>query len=118
MNAPPRRIQLSREKGWRMPENTVKVDRSTNFGNPFRIGSVGLHPLEHLGEVEVRDGHHAVVLFDTWLFTTASGRALAERARAELRGKNLGCWCSLSQPCHADVLLKVANRATSGAGGR
>lgn len=27
-----------------------------------------------------------------------------------LRGKNLGCWCHLDQPCHADVLLKLANR--------
>jgi len=26
-----------------------------------------------------------------------------------LRGKNLACWCRLDQPCHADVLLKIAN---------
>ena len=31
----PRRVQLSRQKGWRMPANTVKVDRSTKWGNPF-----------------------------------------------------------------------------------
>jgi hypothetical protein len=29
--------------------------------------------------------------------------------RRELRGKNLACWCSLSEPCHAEVLLKLAN---------
>lgn len=29
--------------------------------------------------------------------------------RAELAGKNLACWCPLNQPCHADVLLKIAN---------
>ena len=28
---------------------------------------------------------------------------------AELRGKNLACWCALDQPCHADVLLELAN---------
>jgi hypothetical protein len=28
----------------------------------------------------------------------------------ELRGKNLACWCPLNQPCHADVLLELANR--------
>lgn len=33
--AGPVRIQLSRRKGWRMPENTVKVDRTTKWGNPF-----------------------------------------------------------------------------------
>ena len=26
-----------------------------------------------------------------------------------LAGKNLACWCPLDQPCHADVLLKIAN---------
>lgn len=31
----PQRIQLSRRKGWKMPPNTVKVDRATAFGNPF-----------------------------------------------------------------------------------
>lgn len=29
---------------------------------------------------------------------------------SELRGKNLACWCPLDQPCHADVLLELANR--------
>lgn len=32
-----------------------------------------------------------------------------EDIRAELRGKNLACWCPLDQPCHADVLLEIAN---------
>jgi hypothetical protein len=32
----PKRIQLRRTKGWRMPANTVKVDRSAKYGNPFR----------------------------------------------------------------------------------
>ena len=30
-----------------------------------------------------------------------------------LRGRVLACWCPLSQPCHADVLLELANGATS-----
>ena len=28
---------------------------------------------------------------------------------SELHGKNLACWCSLDGPCHADILLKLAN---------
>ena len=28
----------------------------------------------------------------------------------ELRGKNLACFCPLDQPCHADVLLELANK--------
>ena len=27
----------------------------------------------------------------------------------ELRGKDLACWCPLDKPCHADVLLEIAN---------
>ena len=27
----------------------------------------------------------------------------------ELKGKDLACWCPLSQPCHADVLLELVN---------
>lgn len=26
-----------------------------------------------------------------------------------LRGKNLACFCKLGEPCHADVLLELAN---------
>lgn len=32
-----------------------------------------------------------------------------ERIKAELRGRNLACWCPPGQPCHADVLLEIAN---------
>lgn len=32
-----------------------------------------------------------------------------ERIKAELRGKNLACWCRPGDPCHADVLLEIAN---------
>ncbi|MDT7935250.1 MAG: DUF4326 domain-containing protein [Sphingomonadaceae bacterium] len=39
--------------------------------------------------------------------------ALIDRAMAHglrvLRCKNLACWCPLDQPCHADVLLELAN---------
>ena len=32
-----------------------------------------------------------------------------DELRRELRGKNLAWWCPLDEPCHADVLLEVAN---------
>jgi len=32
-----------------------------------------------------------------------------EDVRRELAGKDLACWCPLSRPCHADVLLRIAN---------
>lgn len=36
-------------------------------------------------------------------------RVTAEQVRLNLRGKDLACWCPLDQPCHADVLLAIAN---------
>lgn len=34
----------------------------------------------------------------------------ADRIRNELAGSDLACWCPLDQPCHAGVLLEIANR--------
>lgn len=31
----------------------------------------------------------------------------------ELHGHDLACWCRLDQPCHADVLLELANADTT-----
>src|SRR4051812_46112620 len=90
----PRRVQLSRKKGWRMPAHTVKVDRTTAFGNPFPID----------------DGRaQSIARFREWISSTPEGQALAARARSELRGVNLACWRPLDGPCHADVLLEIAN---------
>lgn len=36
-------------------------------------------------------------------------RSTVAEIRAELAGKDLMCWCPLDQPCHADVLLELAN---------
>lgn len=97
----PIRIQLSRAKGWRMPPNTVKVDRSTIWGNPFVAAdyptaeqavarfraSLTMKPLPH------PESYMGIIL-----------------ARLpELRGKNLACWCKPGCACHADVLLELAN---------
>jgi hypothetical protein len=78
-----------------MPENTVKVDRTTKFGNPYPM----------LG-----DRAACVAAYRHWLETTRDGREIAELARKELRGRHLGCWCGLDQECHADELLRIANR--------
>jgi Domain of unknown function (DUF4326) len=100
----PNRIQLRRTKGWRMPPDTVKVDRSTRFGNPFKVGDDG-----------VPDAATAVRLFEKLLQRTDIGGSdeffifTPERLRQDLGAMNLACWCPLDQPCHADVLLRIAN---------
>ena len=101
----PQRIQLKRTKGWRMPENTVKVDRTTKWGNPFKVGS----DKNCLG-LMVADNRHAFVLYRS---TAAENEKLVAAAKDELKGKNLACWCAKSDPyedaCHAAVLLNIAN---------
>lgn len=37
-------------------------------------------------------------------------RVMTYDVRHELRGKDLACWCKPGAPCHADVLLEIANR--------
>jgi hypothetical protein len=97
----PQRIKLSRGKGWRMPPNTVKVDRTTRWGNPYTPADSG-----SLAAAVARHGR--------WLrgeIAAPDGRAppSAEEIRRELGGRNLGCWCALDGPCHADLLLAMAN---------
>lgn len=119
----PRRVQLRRTKGWRMPPNTVKVDRSTRFGNP--------HDWRDWIEQWPFDGPRAPGGFDKegyyqepeidrdeWCRAMAT-QAFEEDVRSgvivlpikELRGKNLACWCphKSHKACHADVLLELAN---------
>ncbi|MGW4581851.1 DUF4326 domain-containing protein [Rhodococcus aetherivorans] len=103
-----------------MPEGVVYVGRPTIWGNPYRVETVG------------QTTHH--VMRDSWVCSTHHSRSKAEargdavrrlrhliehdrdpwgvdRIRTELAGKDLACWCPLDQPCHADVLLEIANAA-------
>ena len=103
----PVRIQLRRAKGWRMPPNTVKVDRATKWGNPFRVGDVKHFGPAYSGRDElIETPEHACRLFRNHMFNLRSATELI----APLRGKNLACWCPLDAPCHADVLLELANK--------
>lgn len=107
-SAHPRRVQLSRKKGWRMPPNTVSVARPGKFGNPFKIGDVKVFvndadPSDKLVFLPTNNAE-AVTAF-RWLASQTKYRDIIY----PLRGKNLACWCPLDAPCHADVLLELAN---------
>ncbi|MCW1932649.1 DUF4326 domain-containing protein [Pararhodobacter zhoushanensis] len=106
----PDRVQLSRAKGWRMPENTVKVDRSTKWGNPFTIGDARrLETGATFLQEEVKDAETAVRFFRDMLEYQNRPYPTEAEIRTELRGKNLACWCKPGAPCHVDVLLEIAN---------
>ena len=95
----PVRIQRRRTKGWRMPEGAVYVGRPTRWGNPFRIN------VESDTSRPVAIGHYS-----RWLTSLLrSGTPFAQEFLDPLRGHDLVCWCPLDQPCHADVLLELAN---------
>lgn len=107
----PERIQRKRTKGWRLPPSTVCVDRSTRWGNPWRVG--GTYHAATLGSDPwsfplIRDAAHAVDIYKQWLAMPDRTKFVSE-IRAKLHGKNLACWCAIDQPCHADVLLELAN---------
>lgn len=111
------RIQLRRTKGWRMPENTVSVARPGKWGNPFTKENA-------IASGYANDTNWQAFVVEClrdWIGPSQSGRdwwcgpKSDARRRVftedigELRGKNLACWCRLNQPCHADVLLELAN---------
>ena len=133
----PERIQLRRVKGWTMPPNTKSVARPSRWGNPYNVdklrrGLVG--SLDWSGNssldlyqvwldseppfIETKDlaAELAVELFRRLCARFAEADPGGYRAwLAPLRGKNLACYCPLAhpdgrrRPCHADVLLELAN---------
>jgi hypothetical protein len=122
----PVRLQLSRRKGFNLQAHShstnglsaVNCARPSLWGNPFTIkgcreaGFVGTD-----AEIAARCVEAFRVWIDTPYWRENWAGEESERARnsvlkrlEELRGKNLSCWCGLDMPCHADVLLEIANR--------
>ncbi|WP_426162993.1 DUF4326 domain-containing protein [Sandarakinorhabdus sp. DWP1-3-1] len=101
----PIRVHLSRAKGWRMPPNTVKVSRPGLLGNPYIIGRQVSDAASARNAYRI-DLERAIAHPD--LVSSKWQRRAA--VLPELRGKNLACWCKPGTPCHADVLIELANR--------
>lgn len=105
----PERIQRKRTKGWRMPEGAVYVGRPAAWGNPFRPGEpyrffnaqgqlvMGIAP------------NNKARLAELFMIYMRSRTDMYEQIRADLAGRDLACWCRTDGPCHADVLLEIAN---------
>ena len=117
MSELPRRIQRRRSKGWRMPEGAVYVGRPGRWGNPYVVLSseILVHddgrdwwcPTEHGGaRAAAVEMYRDDLLNDRLAVVRIATVGAAQR---ELAGRNLACWCPLDQPCHADVLLQLAN---------
>ncbi|MDM2398140.1 DUF4326 domain-containing protein [Mycobacteroides abscessus] len=129
----PERIQLRRTKGWRKPEGVIVVSRPSRWGNPF---AARIPQGEALQAADVRG--LLVAQFRDWLAGSTleqaveahplcypNGRRLIaniyprprrptqREIRDALSGHDLACWCPLDSPCHADVLLEIANTTTN-----
>lgn len=120
----PERIQLRRTRGWRLREvspDAIVVSRPTKYGNPFRIGQPVLveryYPSFTRVTVTPRDRREATMWFSLILGPDWGLPVpfLAHGALSDLRGHDLACWCPIVDergqrvPCHADVLLGLAN---------
>lgn len=80
----------------KIPSGAVYVGRPTKWGNPYILGRDG-------------DRQEVILRYRRWI--TDNDGLLA--SLDELRGKDLICWCA-PEPCHADVLMELANKLTSG----
>lgn len=110
----PTRVQRKRTKGWKMPANTIYVGRPSKYGNYCKTGS----------QLELADeNHNPIILIINnldeslyafrryWEISIAYSKEFKkEHPLVALRGKNLACWCPLDKPCHADILIELANK--------
>jgi hypothetical protein len=94
----PKRVRIRRGKP--LPPGSVWVARPTCWGNPFKID----HTQRHF--VTAHD--ESVRMFREWVMAPERAE-LREKARAELRGLDLACWCRPGLACHSDVWLEIAN---------
>ncbi len=76
----------------KIPPDAVYVGRPSKWGNPLIISH--RYPRERV-----------VRHYKEWIMRKVEQDELD---LAELKGKNLVCWCA-PLPCHADILLELAN---------
>lgn len=125
----PVRIQRKRTKGFRLPPDAVYVGRPTKWGNPYSVGGGVVITADRgcdRGLTAELDGRLGITadqavagfrdLMDLRLTLPPYDDDWSEdyhgKWTADVRGlggKDLACWCDLSVPCHADVLLELAN---------
>lgn len=105
----PERVQLKRVAGWRMPPSTIKVDRTTPWGNWYRVGVDGTAAecvAKYRADVVAAMAQFRVA---RWKHKDCQGARFVAAHLRDIRGLNLACWCRPGDPCHGEVLLELAN---------
>lgn len=105
----PIRIQRKRERGWRLPPNTICVTRPGPFSNPYKIGDrfpehLSIYKWYGTGEI-TRD--NCLLAFASY----AEDRLLKEPEWLDpLLESDIACWCKVDEPCHGDIILELLDR--------
>jgi hypothetical protein len=95
---------MSRQRPWRADNpDAVIVSRPSKWGNPYKVGE----PLTVTVNGEPAGSINPDVDMVVWMFRRYVEHYAIDLT--DLRGRDLACWCPLDQPCHADVLLELAN---------
>ena len=121
----PVRIQRRRTRGWRSHANAIYVGRPSLWASPIRVHRLGsawaVTPAwgdRLLTKTRTRREAHATAVALYRELLEADERPWWFNARREdvaaLAGKDLMCWCPPDLPCHADVLLELANPTDGG----
>jgi len=104
-----------------MPPHTLNVSRPSIFGNPYRVGKEAKDNAEAVAFYErdlqaAQKGAMTAEVLEFWQRNNAYGAAgpfyIVARIHQDYAGWNMACFCPLTQPCHADVLLRLANPAS------
>ena len=115
----PQRMQVSRKAGFKLQEASMAlnglpaklVTRPGPWGNPFSIDEVAAKYKLDRAAAQAK----AVAMAEEWLRGTLDKKQSPgpppsrEVIRTELAGHNLACWCKPGSPCHANVLIELAN---------
>ena len=124
----PIRVQRKRTKGFKLPENTVCVTRGTKWGNPFKVidGFIVFptNKTSYFPLYRIKNEDNANSILATWYDMLINGERkfdgiilpewivfspINKKDIKELKGKNLACFCKITDVCHADILLILAN---------
>lgn len=102
----PMRFQRSRKKGARLPPGVVSVTRPGRWGNPFIVMPDREPGSTYRTYICVPTAEDAVACFREMIL---SDQKFIDEIREKLAGRHLACFCKVGEPCHADVLLEIAN---------
>lgn len=100
----PKRIQKKNffDYSWKSNPDAIYVGRPSKWGNPYKIGEVGL---VRAGQPATRE--EVLYAYEKWVQMKIHEED--SHFLDPLKGKDLVCFCALDQACHADILLKLAN---------